>query len=61
MHIPRRRSGVHGSLHGLHPIEDKVEAIQKARAPENVLGSEVVLGFATAAEFPKSERTPLIG
>ena len=23
--------------HGLHPVEDKIEAIQKARAPKNVL------------------------
>ena len=31
--------------HGLHPIEDKVEAIQKARAPENVLEFQAFLGL----------------
>ena len=31
--------------HGLHPIEDKVEAIQKARAPENVLELQAFLGL----------------
>ena len=30
---------------GLHPIEDKVEAIQKARAPENVLQLQAFLGL----------------
>ena len=31
--------------HGLHPTEDKVEAIQKARAPENLLELQAFLGL----------------
>ena len=35
---------------GLHPIEDKVEAVQQAPAPENV--SELKSYFTTASFFP---------
>ena len=80
--------------HGLHPVQDNVEAILKARSPENVQElqaflallnyygrflhvqpvdrisaiaqisvkrTEVVVGTATIAAFPKSERTFVSG
>ena len=31
--------------HGLHPVQDKVEAIQKARSPQNVLELQTFLGL----------------
>ena len=32
-------------MHGLHPVQNKVEAIQKARSPENVQELQAFLGF----------------
>ena len=48
MHISRTPSCVFGTRidqHGLHPVQDKVETILKARSPENVQELQAVLGL----------------
>ena len=37
--------------HGLHPVPDEVEAIQKAREPENVSELQAFLGILNYGRF----------
>ena len=36
--------------HGLHPVQDKVEAIRKARSPDNVQERQAFLGLFNTTE-----------